>query len=56
MQSIEWPSVNNCATKSDDAQPIVNNNDCIIQNVIKVTTVIILNYGYGINSIEQCVN
>ena len=24
-------------------------------NVINVTPVIILNYGYGINSIEQCV-
>ena len=43
-------------TQSDDAKSIVNKYDCINMNVIKVTTVIILNYGYGINNIEQCAN
>ena len=42
--------------KSDHANSIVNKYDCINLNVMKVTTVIILNYGYGINGIEQCIN
>ena len=32
---------------------MVNKYDCINLNVITVTKVIILNYGYGINSLKQ---
>ena len=42
--------------KSDDAKSIVNEYDCMDMNVIKVITVIILAYKYGINNIEQCGN
>ena len=41
--------------QSDHANSIANKHDYINLNVIMVTTVIILNYEYGINSIEQCV-
>ena len=40
--------------KSDHANSIVNKYDYINLNVMTVTMVKILNYGYGINSIEQC--
>ena len=36
--------------KSDCANSIVNKYDYINMNVITVTMVIILNYGYGINN------
>ena len=42
--------------KSDCANSIVNKYDCINLNVTAVTMVIILNYGYGINSTKQCDN
>ena len=42
--------------KSDNANSIVNKYDYINLNAIMVTTVIILNYRYGINSIKQCDN
>ena len=42
--------------KSDNAKPIFNKPDYINMNVITVTKVIILNYRYSINIIEQCVN
>ena len=42
--------------KSDHANFIVNKYDYINLNVITVTMDIILNYGYGINSIEHCIN
>ena len=51
MQLKAWPSVKNFVTKS-----LVNKYHYINMNVIKVKMVIILNYGYGINSIEQCAN
>ena len=42
--------------KSDDAKSMVNKCNYMNMNVIEVMTVIILNYGYGRNSIEQCTN
>ena len=42
--------------KSGHAHSIVNKYDYINLNVITVTMAIILNYGYGINSIKQCVH
>ena len=49
------PNVEFCH-KSDHANSLVNKYDCINLTLIMVTTVIILNYRYGINSIEQCNN
>ena len=53
MQLRAWPSVKTFVTKLT-AKFIVNKYDYINLNVIMVTTVITLNYGYGINSSEQC--
>ena len=55
IQSEEWPSANNFATKSEYAKTIITKYDCINLNVIKGIAVIMLTYRYGINSIEQCV-
>ena len=52
IQSKEYPSVGNSVTKVTIQNIETNSNDSINQNVIKVTVVIILNYGYGINSVE----
>ena len=52
MQSKEYSSVGNSVTKATIQNIETNSNDSINQNIIKVTVVIILNYGYGINSIE----
>ena len=48
--------MHNFGYKGDHANSIVNKYDCMNLNVITVPMVIILSYGYGINSIEQCVN
>ena len=38
--------------KNNNAKLKINQCDYINMNVIRITMVIILNYGYGINSIE----
>ena len=42
--------------KSDYAKTKITKYDYINLNVIKVIMVMVLNYGYGINGIEQCVS